>query len=123
MRGSRRACARALSRRSDAPPPPPPLRGSYVSSAYIPACLRHGGRPTLSNAHRANECAQSAGTLRDELDEVITLNSVSIIVAEYARAGSAYAYARASISASRMARPFVICVSPRACADMHGPCG
>ena len=25
---------------------------SYVSSAYIPACLRQGGRPTLSNAHR-----------------------------------------------------------------------
>jgi hypothetical protein len=26
---------------------------SYVSSAYIPQCLRYGGRPTLSNAHRA----------------------------------------------------------------------
>jgi len=25
---------------------------SYVSSAYIPQCLRYGGRPTLSNAHR-----------------------------------------------------------------------
>ena len=24
---------------------------SYVSSAYIPQCLRYGGRPTLSNAH------------------------------------------------------------------------
>ena len=24
---------------------------SYVASAYVPQCLRHGGRPTLSNAH------------------------------------------------------------------------
>eukprot|EP00968_Pinguiococcus_pyrenoidosus_P003087 scaffold183_cov249-Pinguiococcus_pyrenoidosus.AAC.10 len=79
---------------------------SYVSSAYVPQCLRYGGRPTLSNAHRAHESAVStvSGTvatplcmllrpvdggkfsqhnIRDELDEVITLNSVSIIVAEY----------------------------------------
>jgi WD repeat-containing protein 35 len=56
---------------------------SYVSSAYIPQCLRYGGRPTLSNAHRAHESSVSADTIRDELDEVITLNSVSIIVAEY----------------------------------------
>mmetsp|Transcript_17128 Transcript_17128/g.28618 ORF Transcript_17128/g.28618 Transcript_17128/m.28618 type:complete len:856 (+) Transcript_17128:156-2723(+) len=58
---------------------------SYVSSAYIPQCLRYGGRPTLSNAHRAHESAVNDGgdNIRDELDEVITLNSVSIIVAEY----------------------------------------
>lgn len=55
---------------------------SYVSSAYIPQCLRYGGRPTLSNAHRAHESAVNS-QLRDELDEVITLNSVSVIVAEY----------------------------------------
>ena len=61
---------------------------SYVSSAYIPACLRQGGRPTLSNAHRASECAESAGNIRDDLDEVITLNSVSIIVAEYVPFGA-----------------------------------
>jgi WD repeat-containing protein 35 len=56
---------------------------SYVSSAYIPQCLRYGGRPTLSNAHRAHESAVSADNIQNELDEVITLNSVSIIVAEY----------------------------------------
>ena len=56
---------------------------SFVSSAYIPQCLRYGGRPTLSNAHRAHECSVSSDNIRDELDEVITLNSVSIIVAEY----------------------------------------
>lgn len=56
---------------------------SYVSSAYVPQCLRYGGRPTLSNAHRAHESAVNTDNIRDELDEVITLNSVSIIVAEY----------------------------------------
>lgn len=56
---------------------------SYVSSAYIPQCLRYGGRPTLSNAHRAHESGASMGENLDDLDEVITLNSVSIIVAEY----------------------------------------
>lgn len=56
---------------------------SYVSSAYIPQCLRYGGRPTLSNAHRAHESGVNVGNGLDELDEVITLNSVSIIVAEY----------------------------------------
>ena len=56
---------------------------SYVGSAYVPQCLRFGGRPTLSNAHRAAECAVSASNLRDELDEVITLNSVSIVIAEF----------------------------------------
>ena len=43
---------------------------SYVSSAYVPQCLRYSGRPTLSNAHRANESAVGATSLRDELDEV-----------------------------------------------------
>jgi WD repeat-containing protein 35 len=56
---------------------------SYVSSAYVPQCLRYGGRPTLSNAHRAHECGVSSSNIRDELDEVITLNSVSIIVGEF----------------------------------------
>ncbi|KAF1792364.1 Tetratricopeptide-like helical domain [Phytophthora cactorum] len=48
---------------------------SYVSSAYIPQCLRFGGRPTLSNAHRAHECGVSDSSIRDQLDEIITLNS------------------------------------------------
>ncbi len=56
---------------------------SYVASAYVPQCLRHGGRPTLSNAHRAHECGISESNIRDELDEVVTLNSVSIVVSEF----------------------------------------
>jgi len=63
---------------------------SYVSSAYIPQCLRYGGRPTMSNAHKAHSSGFGAiDTIRDqELDEVITLNSVSLIVAEYVPFGS-----------------------------------
>jgi hypothetical protein len=67
---------------------------SYVSSAFIPQCLRHnGGRPTLSNAHRAHECAplngQAKSNIRDSsLDEAITLNSVSLVVAEYVPFGA-----------------------------------
>lgn len=61
---------------------------SFVSSAYIPQCLRYGGRPTLSNGHRAHECSVSADNIRDVLDEIITLNSVSIIVAEYVPFGA-----------------------------------
>lgn len=63
---------------------------SYVSSAYIPQCLRYGGRPTMSNAHRAQSSGFGAiDTIRDqELDEIITLNSVSLIVAEYVPFGS-----------------------------------
>ena len=61
---------------------------SYVSSAYVPQCLRDGGRPTMSNAHRAHECGTADSGLRDDLDEVITLNSVSIIVSEYVPCGT-----------------------------------
>ncbi len=63
---------------------------SYVSSAYIPQCLRYGGRPTMSNAHRAHESGQGGiANIRDnDLDEIITLNSVSMIVAEYIPFGS-----------------------------------
>ena len=64
---------------------------SYVSSAYIPQCLRYGGRPTMSNAHRAHESGQpgiAGKNIRDDLDEIITLNSVSMIVAEYIPFGS-----------------------------------
>ena len=61
---------------------------SYVSSAYTPQCLRQGGRPTLSNAHRAHECNTGESNIADELDEVVTLNSVSCMVAEYIPTGA-----------------------------------
>ena len=63
---------------------------SYVSSAYIPMCLRYGGRPTMSNAHKAHSSGFGAiDTIRDnDLEEVITLNSISLIVAEFVPFGS-----------------------------------
>ena len=42
----------------------------------------------MSNAHRATESAASGSNLRDELDVIITLNSVSVIVAEYVPFGA-----------------------------------
>ena len=56
---------------------------SYVSSAYVPQCLRFGGRPTLSNAHRAHECGVSDSNIRDELDEAIVLSDVMSLVGEW----------------------------------------
>jgi WD repeat-containing protein 35 len=63
---------------------------SYVSSAYIPQCLRFGGRPTMSNAHRAYAAGFGAAhNIRDQdLNEMITLSSVSMIVSEYIPFGS-----------------------------------
>jgi hypothetical protein len=50
-------------------------------------------------ANRAAECAESSGNIRDDLDEVITLNSVSIIVAEYVPFGSNQVRAPMSVGA------------------------
>ena len=67
---------------------------SYVSSAFIPQCLRYnGGRPTMSNAHRAHECSTKSAidNIRDcSLEEIITLNSVSLVVAEYVPFGVSF---------------------------------
>ncbi len=62
----------------------------YVSSPYIPQCLRSGGRPTMSNAYRSHESGQvGIDSIRDNnLEEIITLNSVSVIIAEYIPFGS-----------------------------------
>lgn len=63
---------------------------SYVSSPYIPQCLRYGGRPTMTNAHRSHESGQvGIDNIRDNnVEEIITLNSVSVIIAEYIPFGS-----------------------------------
>ena len=57
---------------------------SYVSSPHIPRTLRRPGGPLLSsNAYRANESAAKESTIRDDLDEVITLSNVTILVGEW----------------------------------------
>lgn len=74
---------------------------SYVSSPYLPTCIRSrttAGRPTTSNAHLAHLCAkvgllvvdlhvlcpvnvtsfQGATNIRDELSEVMFLSDVKV---------------------------------------------
>ena len=62
----------------------------YVSSVYFPQYLREDGSPTISDAHRAYSSGAGATTkIRDQdLDKMITLNSVSIIVADNIPLGS-----------------------------------
>jgi len=56
---------------------------SYVSSPYLPMCLRHGGREASSNADKAHMSAAGETNIRDELSEVLTLNDVNIMVGEF----------------------------------------
>ena len=57
---------------------------SYVCSPYIPPTLRRpGGQIMSSNAHRASESATKESTIRDDLDEVITLSNVTILIGEW----------------------------------------
>jgi len=56
---------------------------SYVSSPYLPMCLRHGGREANSNADKAHMSAAGETNIRDELSEVLTLNDVNIMVGEF----------------------------------------
>jgi WD repeat-containing protein 35 len=57
---------------------------SYVVSPYLPRSLRRVGGPVMSsNAHRASESASKESTIRDDLDEVITLSNVTILIGEW----------------------------------------
>ena len=57
---------------------------SYVSSPYVPGCLRLPYSPaTTTFSHRAHEASKGASTLRDELAEVIHLSNVRVLMAEW----------------------------------------
>ena len=57
---------------------------SYVVSPYLPRSLRRVGGPVMSsNAHRASESASKESTIRDDLDEVITISNVTILIGEW----------------------------------------
>ena len=57
---------------------------SYVVSPYLPLALRRVGGPvTSSNSHRAAESAAKDSTIRDDLDEVITISNVTVLVGEF----------------------------------------
>lgn len=56
---------------------------SYVSSPYLPECLRRGMRGMTSNAHRAFESAAGKSDIKDEYNEVVSLGEVRLIIAEW----------------------------------------
>ena len=62
---------------------------SYVTSPYVPACLREcHWPPNTDNSGRSAEAAVGGSNIRDELDETITLNEVTILVGEWIPFGS-----------------------------------
>eukprot|EP00946_MAST-07B_sp_MAST-7B-sp1_P001930 g1930.t1 len=61
---------------------------SYVSSAYIPKCLRCNDRQTRSNAHRRHESGGTVSGLATEQSAVITLGQVSAMVVEWVPFGA-----------------------------------
>ena len=57
---------------------------SYVSSPYLPKCLRRPGGPQMtSNASRANESVWATSALKDDLEEVITISNIALLVGEW----------------------------------------
>jgi WD repeat-containing protein 35 len=66
---------------------------SYVSSPYLPDCLRAETfgkplKPMTSNTHRAHESATGASNIADELSEAIVLGNVVGMVGEWIPFGS-----------------------------------
>jgi len=56
---------------------------SYVSSPYLPDCIRRGLRGMTSNAHRAYESAAGKSDIKDEYSEVVSLGEVRVIIGEW----------------------------------------
>ena len=61
---------------------------SYVSSPYLPDCLRGDDKPMSDNADRAHESAAGESDVKDELSEAITLSNVISMVGEWIPFGS-----------------------------------
>ncbi len=56
---------------------------SYVSSPWLPGCLRTGPALPTDNSGRAEEAAAGVSNIRDELEEVISLAHVHLMVGEW----------------------------------------
>jgi WD repeat-containing protein 35 len=56
---------------------------SYVSSPYLPECLRENDRPNNSNKHRAHEVADGGGNVAVDTSEAVTLSNVHAMIAEW----------------------------------------
>jgi hypothetical protein len=72
---------------------------SYVSSPFLPACVRISDKELTSNSHRSHESATGSSNIKDELDEVrhqfgrltsqaIHLSNVNIMIGEWIPFGS-----------------------------------
>ena len=56
---------------------------SYVSSPYLPQCVRGFGPDPTDNSGRAHESAAGASGIQDELDETIILRHLNVMVGEW----------------------------------------
>lgn len=61
---------------------------SYVSSPFLPETLRSWGRNCSSNSMFVHELKGAASTLKDDLDENITLDNVRMLLGEFVPMGS-----------------------------------
>jgi hypothetical protein len=61
---------------------------SYVSSPYLPPCLRATDKLMSSNAHRSDEAAAGGSNIQDELSEAVVLSGVHSLVGEWIPFGS-----------------------------------
>ena len=61
---------------------------SYVSSPYIPKSLRKWGRDCTSNKSETSALNKATGTIRDELDEILTLDGLRLLVGEWIPMGA-----------------------------------
>jgi hypothetical protein len=56
---------------------------SYVSSPYLPACIRASDKPLDSNDHLKYECGKGESQIRDELSEAVVLSTAFCLVGEW----------------------------------------
>lgn len=62
---------------------------SYVTSPYVPPCMRECQFPeNKCNADRASEAAQGASNIKDDLDEAILISGVTLLIGEWIPFGS-----------------------------------
>ena len=61
---------------------------SYVSSPFIPKCMRHWGRECHSNKNQTPALLKAKNTIRDDLDEHLTFDRLRLLVAEWIPMGA-----------------------------------
>ena len=62
---------------------------SYVTSPYVPPCMRECQFPeNKSNTSRAGEAGEGESNIKDELDEAIVISGITLLVGEWIPFGS-----------------------------------